>query len=200
MGIVSRARPIDLSGKMQWLQDNSRGILLFVLYVSGIAAGGVGYIVSDAVRKYAHEIIILHYMEEASFISAFLLLCVAGACCVILLFGAGLCLVGAVSIYLTPFILGAISGIGIVTIMGQQDSMAIIKCILLLPFFGAMLCCLIQLCEYAAEMNALLAGRINDREVGQQRQYAMRFILLFCFIIACNAGQALTTILLRHIR
>lgn len=200
MKIVSKARPIVLSGKLQWLQSNSRGILLFALYASGMAVGGTVDIAAVSVRKYAQETIIYHYMETASFASAFLLLCIAAACCVLLLFGAGLCLIGAVSIYLTPLILGAAAGIGVITVMGQQEPMALLKSILLLPFFSAAICCLLQLCEYAAEINAILVGGINDRGVGQQRQYAIRFMILSGFIALCNAGQALTTVLLRHIR
>ena len=200
MRIVTTGRPIDFSKKLQWLQSNSRGVLLLVLFALGAAVGGVLAVSSGAVRSYARDLLIRHCIEKASFASVFLLLCIGALCCATVIFCAGVCLVGAVGIYLTPFTLGVVSGAGILTVMGETDPTAIIKSILLLPFFGAAICCMIQMCEYAAGMNASLVGEQSDRGAGQPRRYAVRFVLLYCFTVACNAGQALTVVLLRHIR
>ena len=191
--------PIVLSKKLDRLKEASSRILLFALYLFGTAAGCAAYIASDAVRETADRALLGHFIAEAPGPNVFLMLCLGSLICCTALFGSGLCLVGYPCICALAFVFGSGTGLFFIAMISSAESLPVLKSSLLLPAASAVICCLLMLCEYAAEMNGMLRNRTVGREAAQEKKYVLRFSILGVVVLLLDLLQTLVIVLLRHI-
>ena len=197
--IVSSYRPGDLATGVKKITINSSGILLTTIYCAGVSAGCALYIAAEPIRRLTDRLMIDMLMTATPLLSLALVLVVAALCVSTAVFGAGLSLLGAPCIYLTPFFLGAAPGVFCMAVFGTGLAMGEVKAALLLPVYGVAACALISMCEYAAEMSRLLIRDKSGWEGEETKKYALRIIVLTLSVTAANLLLGCMIVLLRHI-
>ena len=194
-----KGNPIDLTKGVAWIKTESNAILILVIYLCGVTAGAILAALSAAVRTAAGDSL-LHLTGTATPFTLFL----TGALLTIVIatavYGAGLCLIGYPCIYAVPLLLGVAGGTAFSVWLYSGDTLAVVKCLLVLPGYGALVCCMQMLCKYAAEMNGVLLAARGGREAAAEKKYAARFLILGGVMLLLCLAMAMSVVLLRHLQ
>lgn len=193
-------KPIDLSGALGWIKSESNSILILILYFCGITAGATMTAISGGVRDAVIKASSFLQAVTASPGSVFLIGSLLFLACSTVLFGAGMCLIGYPCIYSVPFLFGAVCGAMMYIWTGGGEAIALLRCLLLLPFFSAAVSCLLTLCGYAADMNGRLISEHTGRDAEQEKKYAARFVVLTGMMLVCCVVQTALVLLAAHLK
>lgn len=178
MKIVTSYRRGSVSDRIRDVGFSGRGVLLTAVYISGIMIGCTAYIASDWIRDMADRYLQAYGPGMISLPSLMIVSAVTALALGAVIFGAGLSVVGKPCICAIPFLIGAVTGVNILSAYGTGSGNAVLYHIILLPFGSAVICGCLYMCEYACEMSTALKHIQLDREGAETKKYALRIILL----------------------
>ncbi len=178
MKIVTSYRHGSIPDRLRAIGFSGRGVLLTSVYLSGLLIGCAGFLASGRLRDTAGHLLKASGPEVLSLPSMMVISAVIALAFGTVIFGAGLSVVGKPCIYLIPFVLGAVTGAGILSVYDSGSGQAIFYHVVLLPLGSAAICGCLTMCEYACEMATDLKHIQLDREAGETKKYALRIILL----------------------
>ena len=197
MRIISSYGTGRIQRNVNKLTINGTGVLLTAIYCAGLLTGGSLYLLFEPVRSFTDHIpigtVLSFHFPELLMIMTIISLT---ACSVI--FCSGLSLAGYPGIYAAPYLIGTISGLLFLSMIGTGSAVSLIKFILFLPFYSAAVCVFLFLCEHACCMTRLLFREKGSREGEEIKKYAVRMVLLALILVVLNVLLCLIIVLLRQ--
>ena len=185
-----------LSERLKRFNISGNRILLLAVYLSGLLLGCSVFLISDTIRQSAVRLLDIN--ESLSFGSLSIVSTVCSLVAGVIVFGAGLSVVGQPCICLTPFVLGCVLGISTLSRYGRGDDFSLLQQIILAPLIGAAVCGILQMCEYALEMTTELRFYRRGRESGEEKKYPLRIILLTLSVLSVNVICSAIIVMMRH--
>lgn len=173
-------------------------VLITALYCAGLLLGGALYVSVNQIQHFTDNVLMEQFIGSMPLSNLTIIYIVSALSISLAIFGSGLSLAGYPSIYLTPLLSGAFSGVFSLSFFNAHLDMGLVKFLILLPVYCTGMTIILFMCEIAGEMTSYLIRNGSDREVGDTKKYSLRIVLLTLSVILSGIMLSLLIVLLRH--